>query len=293
MVGKVIDDSLDRRFDPDPLLVSQSTPIHVQLSQCKPLFGLMRCFVGVLGEHALVERFLRRQLCRQHGVIRTPEPLSLAEIMAAAPEDGALVLPVLTETTAFAFVIAHGADAVAVIELPGLNHRAVDEHLWGKEGWLGVYFGYFHRRGSKATAALTTAEARWHAQLTAATLAWLWERLLEPLHQYLRDQARLAADAPVVLLAPGLLGLLPLHAAGPGADGRQFGEHWTVSYAPSVRALLTCRQRVHRITTVGSVIGSAITIQRDLIETGFRDLRIIAGIRGHPTATRISARKPR
>ena len=97
----------------------------------------------------------------------------------------------------------------------------------------------------------------------------------------------------VVLLAPGLLGLLPLHAAGPGADGRQFGEHWTVSYAPSVRALLTCRQRVHRITTVGSVIGSAITIQRDLIETGFRDLRIIAGIRGHPTATRISARKPR
>jgi hypothetical protein len=80
--------------------------------------------------------------------------------MAAAPEDGALVLPVLTETTAFAFVIAHGADAVAVIELPGLNHRAVDEHLWGKEGWLGVYFGYFHRRGSKATAALTTAEAR-------------------------------------------------------------------------------------------------------------------------------------
>ena len=36
MVGKVIDDSLDRRFDQDSLLMPQSTPIHVQLSQGKP-----------------------------------------------------------------------------------------------------------------------------------------------------------------------------------------------------------------------------------------------------------------
>jgi len=55
--------------------------------------------------------------------------------------------------------------------------------------------------------------------------------------------ARLAPNAPVVLLPPGLLGLLPLHAAGPGPDGRYFGDHWTVSYAPSVRSLLTCQER--------------------------------------------------
>ena len=54
----------------------------------------------------------------------------------------------------------------------------------------------------------------------------------------------MAPGAPVVLLAPGLLSLLPLQAAGPGPDGLYFGDHWTVSFAPSVRSLLTCQQRL-------------------------------------------------
>ena len=37
-------------------------------------------------------------LCRLHGLIRTPKPLSFAEIVAAVPQGGALGLPVLTET---------------------------------------------------------------------------------------------------------------------------------------------------------------------------------------------------
>jgi CHAT domain-containing protein len=35
-----------------------------------------------------------------------------------------------------------------------------------------------------------------------------------------------------------------LQAAGPGEDGRYFYEHWTVSFAPSIKSLLACRQRL-------------------------------------------------
>jgi CHAT domain-containing protein/tetratricopeptide (TPR) repeat protein len=180
-------------------------------------------------------------LCRVHGLIRTPEPLSFAEITAAAPEHGALVLPVLTEASAFAFVVTRDMTEPLVIDLPHLNRHAVADHLSGNDGWLGVYSERF-RRADKDAAALGAAEARWRNQLTA-TLARLWEQLLGPLHRQLSDTIRLAPEAPVIMLAPGLLGLLPLHAAGPGPDGLHFGDHWTVSYAPSVRTLLTCRRR--------------------------------------------------
>src|SRR6185437_16211426 len=80
VVGKIINESIDRLFDPDPVLVSQRTAIHVELSQGKPpdrdlvvvgrqrfglkkLFSLVRCFVGIPGEYTLVKGFLRRQ-CR-------------------------------------------------------------------------------------------------------------------------------------------------------------------------------------------------------------------------------------
>jgi CHAT domain-containing protein len=73
---------------------------------------------------------------------------------------------------------------------------------------------------------------------------WLWDVLLGPVDSHLRNVAKLAADAPVVLLPPGLLGLLPLHAATPRTGGGlSFGERWTVSYAPSARALLACRKK--------------------------------------------------
>ncbi len=80
MVGKIINESIDRLFDPDPVVVFQRTAIYVELSQSKPadgafvvvgrqrfglkkLFSLVRCFVGIPGEHALVKGFLWRQ-CR-------------------------------------------------------------------------------------------------------------------------------------------------------------------------------------------------------------------------------------
>jgi tetratricopeptide (TPR) repeat protein len=177
-------------------------------------------------------------LCREHGLVRTPDPPNLDEIRAAVPSGGALVLPVLTEREAFAFVVTEAASEPAVVDLPHLNRRGAVEHLSGEDRWLRAYDRHFRDYGGKNPA----AAQQWCSQL-AATMAWLWERLMAPIHIHLRDDARLDRGAPVVLLAPGLLGMLPLHAAGPGPDGRVFGDHWTVSYAPSARALAICRNR--------------------------------------------------
>ena len=70
-----------------------------------------------------------RRLCRRHGLIRTPEPLSFAEIVAAVPQGGTLVLPVLTEIEAFTFVITEGVEQPAVIGLHRIDHKRVVEHL--------------------------------------------------------------------------------------------------------------------------------------------------------------------
>jgi CHAT domain-containing protein/tetratricopeptide (TPR) repeat protein len=204
-------------------------------------------------------------LCRQHGLIRTPQPLSLAEILAAAPAGGALVLPVLTETEAFAFVMVDGGVEPTVIELPRLSGKAVTEYLYGKDRWLSIYHEHFrdHREDDDGGIARRAATVRWSGQLTV-TLAWLWERLLEPIHGHLRDVACLEAAAPAVILPPGLLGLLPLHAAGPGPDGRHFSEHWTVSYAPSVRSLLACQQKAKQCQTLPTKLLAAIDPRGDL-----------------------------
>ena len=80
VVGKVVDDPFDGFFDPYPVGVIERTPIDVELSQREPLdhdfvvidrqgfvleerFGLMRGFVGVVRQHALIKALLRRQ-CR-------------------------------------------------------------------------------------------------------------------------------------------------------------------------------------------------------------------------------------
>ena len=130
-----------------------------------------------------------------------------------------------------------------VIDLP-LDPDDV-EYLSDANGWLGVYYEHWRKHGTDAAGRTAAAQAaqRWHEQLTT-TRAWLWDCLLGPVHTHLRDVARLKLDAPVVLLPPGLLGVLPLHAAGPSPDGRDFGDYWTVSYVPSIRTLLTCQQRL-------------------------------------------------
>jgi hypothetical protein len=159
-------------------------------------------------------------LYREYGLVRTPEPPTLAGIRAAAPSGGTLVLPVLTERGAFVFIVTEAGSPPAVIDLPRLSHREVLGHLSGNDRWFNSYYRHFREHVGEDLDAVE----QWQVQLSV-TMAWLWERLLAPVHSHLPDVAKLERDAPVVLLPPGLLGMLPLHAAGPGSDGRMFGDH--------------------------------------------------------------------
>ena len=134
-------------------------------------------------------------LCRKHGLVRTPEPPTPAEIAAVVPAGGALVLPVLTEHEAFAFVVADGGGSPAVVELPRLVDERLSSICRARTIGCGAYETHFRVHRGKDPA----AAARWRSQLTATT-AWLWERLLAPVHACLRDAATLKRNAPVVLM---------------------------------------------------------------------------------------------
>ncbi len=185
-------------------------------------------------------------LHRQHGLMPVIEPLSAAQIIEAAPKDGALVLPVIAAGQTFAFVIAHGAvtvvefkdaDGAYRIDEQTLVRRAVND----EDSWLRTYYATLHDKRFRRDHDLYRD---WTTYLHN-TLTWLWDDLLGPLDAHLRDRkgAALQPGAEVVLVPPGLLGVLPLLGARPRPGAEPFGERWTVSLAPSVRTLLTCRTR--------------------------------------------------
>jgi CHAT domain-containing protein len=83
------------------------------------------------------------------------------------------------------------------------------------------------------------SEARWNACLDRTT-RWLWEEVMGPV------AAELAGQPGAVLVAGGMLGLLPLHAAwrpDPQAPtGRRYLlDDLTVKYIPNARALTSAR----------------------------------------------------
>jgi hypothetical protein len=82
--------------------------------------------------------------------------------------------------------------------------------------------------------------ARWNASLDEMT-AWLWDEVMGPILDTLCDTTNL------VIVAGGLLGLLPLHAAWTGDSTRVTARHYvlddiSVSYVPNARALRSARQ---------------------------------------------------
>jgi CHAT domain-containing protein/tetratricopeptide (TPR) repeat protein len=182
-------------------------------------------------------------LCRQHGLVRAPAPPTKAELAVAIPRGGALVLPLLFGSGTFVFIFTERANYPTVIEMPHLSRDRISERLSGEDRWLGAYDSHFRAQQGKSG----PAAARWRNQI-AGTMTWIWETFLTRIDEFLRDTVRLHRGAEVVLMPSGLLGLLPLHAAGPSPDGPTFGDHWTVSYAPGMRAHAVCQARARART---------------------------------------------
>jgi CHAT domain-containing protein len=137
-------------------------------------------------------------------------------VYLAAAEPGGLAL------------VVRGTD-VTHVPLDGLTAGTLREKLTAH---LGRYARY--RESPK------TAYPEWNAGLDEVT-AWLWDAVMGPVLDRVGDTADLA------VVAGGLLGLLPLHAAWTADAGRVTGRRYvldmvSVSYVPNARALRAARR---------------------------------------------------
>jgi tetratricopeptide (TPR) repeat protein len=190
------------------------------------------------------------------GAIDRARPMGLADARALAPGRGALLIPLLTEQGSAMMVIPgrETRQAEQVIWIDDFTIRDLSVLLRGAnpgvvlEGWTGSHLGFASAASAAATPqAFQAAESVWQDGVDRV-LRTVWERLVAPVHQCLRAM-NLPPEAPLVVLAPGGLALLPLHAAWYPADGRRhyLMDDYTVSYAPSLAALQAAR--LHEATS--------------------------------------------
>ncbi len=164
-----------------------------------------------------------------------------------------------------------------------IDRREVSAHLWRPDGgWLRIYREHFVMKRGRDPA---MAEA-WRLQIEA-TSRWLWESLMGPLHHHLSNELGLQAGAQVTLSPPGLLGSLPLHAAGPSSEATCFDDHWTVTYTPSIRAHLICRDRLRRNRELSPKLLAVI----DPFLAGLRQTSALGGTGGEDFAKALRTKR--
>lgn len=132
------------------------------------------------------------------------------------------------------------ANGITSIELPALTRNAVLDRV-----------NAFHQALSATTNPAASPAVRVDTQATLrAILEWLWDQATEPVLRTLgyRGQPGSLEEWPRVWWATGgLLGLLPIHAAGhhtdPPAARRTVMDRVVSSYTPTIRALRHARRR--------------------------------------------------
>jgi len=130
-------------------------------------------------------------------------------------------------------------DGVAAIPLPGLAHDTLIEQITGF---------YLSLQSATSPHVSTTERAAAQRQLRT-TLEWLWNAAAEPVLLFLGHTTAPPPDADwprVWWVTGGLLGLLPLHAAGhhtdpPGPQRRTVLDRVVSSHTPTIRALRHAR----------------------------------------------------
>jgi CHAT domain-containing protein len=140
-------------------------------------------------------------------------------------------------------IVTPGAKSIAptaVIECPELTSTRLEALLHGegaqKGGWLAAYERYRKQSSSWDDAEIERAVAAWNSEIEAV-LPQLWDLVMGPLADWLGREAPNAQD--VHLMVPGLMSMLPLHAARVAhEDAPYFSERCAVSYLPSPRALM-------------------------------------------------------
>jgi hypothetical protein len=131
---------------------------------------------------------------------------------------------------------------VTAVRLPGLTRDALTEAI-----------GAFHQAIGAATAGEAGHQDRMNAQQAmTAILGWMWDVVAEPVLEELGFRQSPAAGTPWPRMwwAPGgLLGQLPIHAAGRHQDGPPAAavmDRIISSYTPTIRALRYARQHARQ-----------------------------------------------
>jgi hypothetical protein len=151
----------------------------------------------------------------------------IAEVARPAP----LVYLAATEVGGVALIV-EGGGGVATVWLPGFSTDAVRARLDGEGGYAQTYRAWREDRAAWAT---------WAGELDRA-LRWAWDAVVGPVLEALATGGHEAA----VVIAPGLLQLLPLHAAWTEdaalPAGRRYAQDVAMlTCAPSARVLAAAR----------------------------------------------------
>lgn len=153
-------------------------------------------------------------------------------------------------------------DGVTAVPLPGLTPDVLIERIGTFYGALEATHGPLSGRADANQALLDT-------------LAWLWDKAAEPVLVHLGHQRAPADGEPwprVWWATGGMLGLLPLHAAGHHTDPAEDPHRRTVadravsSHTPTVRALVYARRPRPAATTAETSLIVAMPTTPDLPE---------------------------
>jgi hypothetical protein len=174
---------------------------------------------------------LERERIEQSAFAKNLSPESVAALVFVSEQGGGIL------------IVTPGAKSIAptaVIECPELTSTRLEALLHGegaqKGGWLAAYERYRKQSSSWDDAEIERAVAAWNSEIEAV-LPQLWDLVMGPLADWLGREAPNAQD--VHLMVPGLMSMLPLHAARVAhEDAPYFSERCAVSYLPSPRALM-------------------------------------------------------
>ncbi|MFF0690880.1 CHAT domain-containing protein [Streptomyces albogriseolus] len=170
-------------------------------------------------------------------------PPTTEELLAEAAH-GPVVVFTIGRDRGDALLLTH--EGITHLGLPELTAKTLVERV-----------NAFRRALNTATAGEHREQRQQAQNVLTGTLQWLWDAVTEPVLDALgyRQQPTEGADWPRVWWAPGgLLGLMPLHAAGYHTDPADDPNRRTVmdrvvsSYTPTVRALRHARQYLRRQT---------------------------------------------
>ena len=188
-----------------------------------------------------------RQRLEESGV-GPPEPPSAQRVATALPKGGALAVVVITEVGGGVLILRHDDPKPVILHLKGMTTLAIKglldgQIMWGREGWLADLERFRVAVSSPVPEERSAGRVAWNMAIAAMQEA-LGRLLMAPLDRRLRKLG-VRPGAEIVLMLPGRLALLPLHAArlGRRGSGRVFLDDWVVSQVPSLEALLASRRR--------------------------------------------------